>query len=236
MTKTCLMLLLHVMMNRSSPFFRNILRRNPHPHPLIYLKGVKYDDLQSVLNFMYHGEVNVAQEELNSFLAVAEDLRVKGLTQNQMQKPKDNCVKYSTLHPKHTPPKRPQHKATKTSSVPSSTQYSSPGKDLADDICEVVPVKTEPRDSSSTTALKPSKDTTTGKYSVAPVEDNSYGYQDSQPAEYDHYEHYEDDQEYGASAGDGAGAGDGDGAGDGAQMANYGGTEEANGKESFFIK
>jgi hypothetical protein len=32
---------------------------------------------------MYHGEVNVAQDELNSFLAVAEDLRVKGLTQNQ---------------------------------------------------------------------------------------------------------------------------------------------------------
>ena len=32
--------------------------------------------------FQYHGEVNVAQEELNSFLAVAEELRVKGLTQN----------------------------------------------------------------------------------------------------------------------------------------------------------
>ena len=66
-----------------SPFFRNILRRNPHQHPLLYLKGVKYTDLQSVLNFMYHGEVNVAQEELNSFLAVAEDLRIKGLTQTQ---------------------------------------------------------------------------------------------------------------------------------------------------------
>ena len=32
---------------------------------------------------MYHGEVNVAQEDLNSFLAVAEDLQVKGLTQGQ---------------------------------------------------------------------------------------------------------------------------------------------------------
>ena len=31
---------------------------------------------------MYNGEVNVCQEDLNSFLAVAEDLKVKGLTQN----------------------------------------------------------------------------------------------------------------------------------------------------------
>merc|ERR1712060_659324 len=71
-----------VILSACSPFFRNILRRNSHPNPLLYLKGVKYSDLQAVLNFMYHGEVNVAQEELNSFLAVAEDLRVKGLTQN----------------------------------------------------------------------------------------------------------------------------------------------------------
>ncbi len=41
-----------------------------------------YADLQAVLNFMYHGEVSVAQDSLNSFLAVAEELHVKGLTQN----------------------------------------------------------------------------------------------------------------------------------------------------------
>ena len=66
-----------------SPFFRNVLRRNPHQNPLLYLKGVRFTDLQAVLNFMYHGEVNVAQKNLNSFLAVADDLKVKGLTQNQ---------------------------------------------------------------------------------------------------------------------------------------------------------
>merc|ERR1712004_388184 len=71
-----------VILSACSPFFRNILRRNPHQHPLLYLKGVKYKELLSLLDFMYQGEVNVAQEELNSFLSVAEDLRVKGLTQN----------------------------------------------------------------------------------------------------------------------------------------------------------
>ena len=72
-----------VILSACSTFFRKVLRKNPHAHPLLYLKGVKFTDLQSVLNFMYHGEVNVAQEELNSFLAVAEELRVKGLTQGQ---------------------------------------------------------------------------------------------------------------------------------------------------------
>jgi len=71
-----------VIISACSPFFRNVLRRNPHQHPLLYLKGVKYRELLAILNFMYVGEVNVAQEELNSFLSVAEELKVKGLTQN----------------------------------------------------------------------------------------------------------------------------------------------------------
>ena len=72
-----------VILSACSPFFRNVLRKNPHQHPLLYLKGVKYQEMLSVLNFMYQGEVNVAQDELNSFLAVAEELRVKGLTQGE---------------------------------------------------------------------------------------------------------------------------------------------------------
>ena len=71
-----------VILSACSPFFRTVLKRNRHEHPLLYLKGVKYIDLVAVLNFMYHGEVNVAQEELNSFLSIAEELKVKGLTQN----------------------------------------------------------------------------------------------------------------------------------------------------------
>jgi len=74
-----------VILSACSPFFKNILRRNPHNHPLLYMHGVTYLDLVAVLDFMYHGEVNIAQEELNSFLAVAESLRIKGLTQSESQ-------------------------------------------------------------------------------------------------------------------------------------------------------
>ena len=34
-------------------------------------------NILAVLNFMYNGEVNIAQAELSSFLAVAEDLQVE---------------------------------------------------------------------------------------------------------------------------------------------------------------
>jgi len=71
-----------VILSACSPFFKKVLYRNHHQHPLLYLKGVSFKDMEAVLNFMYHGEVNVAQDDLNSFLQVAEDLRVKGLTQN----------------------------------------------------------------------------------------------------------------------------------------------------------
>jgi len=72
-----------VILGACSPFFRSILKKNPHPSPLIYLRGVKYGELNAVVRFMYQGEVNVAQDDLNAFLAVAEDLQVKGLTQKQ---------------------------------------------------------------------------------------------------------------------------------------------------------
>ena len=74
-----------VILSACSPFFRNVLRRNQHQHPLFYLKGVSYRDMEAVLNFMYHGEVNVAQDDLNSFLQVAEDLRVKGKSRNLLK-------------------------------------------------------------------------------------------------------------------------------------------------------
>ena len=57
-----------------------LFQGNPCQHPIIILRDIKYDDLQSLLQFMYNGEVNVAQEQLNSFLKTAESLKIRGLT------------------------------------------------------------------------------------------------------------------------------------------------------------
>ena len=111
------------------------------------MKGVEFTNLIYVLNFMYHGEVNVAQEELNSFLSVAEDLQVKGLTQsnspgNSNPKPKPDLGHKPLLQkePSTTPlPKRPRPLPP----PPNQPSYQPP----PDEIQEIVPVpivKTEP--------------------------------------------------------------------------------------------
>jgi len=70
-----------VIISSCSPILRNILKINQNQHPLIYLRKVKYRNLQSLLNFMYQGEVNVAEEDLPGFLEIAEDLKIKGLSE-----------------------------------------------------------------------------------------------------------------------------------------------------------
>jgi len=136
-----------VILAACSPFFRNVLKRNPHQHPLLYLKGVKYKELVCVLNFMYQGEVNVAQEELNSFLAVAEDLRVKGLTQGNSSgdsKPKSEPKPPpSRTLPSQDLPPPPAKRQRPTPAPVQTTSYHQQSAD-DDDIQEVVPVKSEP--------------------------------------------------------------------------------------------
>ena len=68
-----------VILSISSPFFKNLLKRNIHSHPLIYMRGLKSHDLLAIIDFLYFGEANVYQENLDSFLAIAEELQLKGL-------------------------------------------------------------------------------------------------------------------------------------------------------------
>jgi len=63
-----------------SPFFSKLFKQNPHPIPLVYLKGVSYENLQNVLSFVYKGETTVSQEKLQSFLEVGEELSINSLT------------------------------------------------------------------------------------------------------------------------------------------------------------
>ena len=69
-----------VILASSSPFFQDLLKKIKHPHPMIYLKGFHSKDLVAIVDFLYVGEANVFQENLDSFLAIAEELKLKGLS------------------------------------------------------------------------------------------------------------------------------------------------------------
>ena len=78
-----------VILAASSPFFQKLLGRNKHPHPLIYMRGMKSEDLLAIVDFLYRGEANVFQENLDSFLHIAEELQLKGLMGKSENKPED---------------------------------------------------------------------------------------------------------------------------------------------------
>ena len=82
-----------VVLVSASPFFKNILKTNKHPYPMIYMRGLKSEDLVAVVDFIYKGEADVSQENLASFLSIAQDLQLKGLKRDQTKDAAENVSK-----------------------------------------------------------------------------------------------------------------------------------------------
>ena len=89
-----------VVLASSSPFFMELLKRNKHAHPLLYMRGLRSKDLIAIVDFLYNGEANVCQENLDSFLALAEELKLKGLTGNTDQRPEPRTETVQNTRPK----------------------------------------------------------------------------------------------------------------------------------------
>jgi len=70
-----------IILAASSPVFQDILINNKHSHPFVYMRGVKYKDLLSVIDFIYHGQVTLKQDNLENFMNLAIDLQLKGLAE-----------------------------------------------------------------------------------------------------------------------------------------------------------
>ena len=72
-----------VVLASSSGFFQNLLSRNrDRRQPLLYMRGVASENMTAILDFLYCGEANVSQENLESFLALAQDLQINGLKED----------------------------------------------------------------------------------------------------------------------------------------------------------
>ncbi|CAH0393188.1 unnamed protein product [Bemisia tabaci] len=69
-------------LSAGSSYFQKIFNENTHPHPIVILKDVRFEELSLVIKFMYYGEVNVENDSLPEFLKTAEMLQIKGLTKS----------------------------------------------------------------------------------------------------------------------------------------------------------
>ena len=68
-----------VVLSACSPFFKNLLKTHSHPNPLIYMRGVKLDNLLALMDYIYLGSVEISQDHIEEFLLLAEELQLKGL-------------------------------------------------------------------------------------------------------------------------------------------------------------
>ena len=53
-----------MILSACSSYFQQLFMENTCEHPIVFLKDIKYEEIRTILDYMYKGEVNVAQEEL----------------------------------------------------------------------------------------------------------------------------------------------------------------------------
>ena len=68
-----------ILLSSCSNIFKTILKGNTHGNSLLFLGGVSSMNLGFILDYIYQGEVNLYQEQLDSFLESAQMLEIEGL-------------------------------------------------------------------------------------------------------------------------------------------------------------
>ena len=83
----------HVIIAASSPVFQNLLKIDKYTHPLVYMTDIRSEDLVAVIDFIYYGVVSISHENIDTFLSIAEELKIHGIqrkawqNQSQLQPP-----------------------------------------------------------------------------------------------------------------------------------------------------
>ena len=73
-----------LVLSACSEYFKNIFKHNnkPNSYPLLCLDGISSHDLNNIMDYIYHGEVQIYQENLDRFLSIAQRFRLDGLMGN----------------------------------------------------------------------------------------------------------------------------------------------------------
>ena len=75
-----------LVLSACSEFFKTIFYSNTHSHPLLYLDGVNSEEVNLMLNYVYQGEVQIYQENLDRFLEIAKKFKLDGLLAEETTK------------------------------------------------------------------------------------------------------------------------------------------------------
>ena len=86
-----------ILLSSCSSLLKFILKSNTQANPLLYLGGVNSTNLGFILDYIYHGEVNIYQEQLDSFLESAQKLEINGLMGDNEEQ-QDNFNEGQTIH------------------------------------------------------------------------------------------------------------------------------------------
>ena len=62
-----------------SPVFKDIMKLDQSANPIIYLRGIKFSELESIMQFIYLGEARFSEERMNEFLSLGRSLEIKEL-------------------------------------------------------------------------------------------------------------------------------------------------------------
>ena len=62
-----------------SPVFRDILKKERNSNQIMYLRGIQFPEMESIMQFIYLGEATFYEERMDEFLAVAKSLEIKEL-------------------------------------------------------------------------------------------------------------------------------------------------------------
>ena len=62
-----------------SPIFKDILKKEKNSSQIMYLRGIQFSEIESIMQFIYLGEATFYEERMDEFIAVAKSLEIKEL-------------------------------------------------------------------------------------------------------------------------------------------------------------
>ena len=131
----------------SSPILMDIMNKTKQPQTLIYMRGTRLMDLAAVLDFLYTGEAEVEEDNLESFFALANDLQLKGLTRDPLSE-YSKQIKSSKSPKKENPMSNNAAVPTSGGKMPNKSQTSpkmiSKFRDVDEEIRSMVGISDNP--------------------------------------------------------------------------------------------